>query len=93
MFRVPLGIAARALRTCGAGLRPSLGAGLLGVPVGGGPSPVLFVAPLAFRAPGVLAYGLAPRLEARPGPATALRHCGRSLRRPPHLWGLVYSWV
>ena len=29
------------------------------------------------------------RLEARPGPATAHRHRGRSLRRPPHQWGLV----
>ena len=31
----------------------------------------------------------ARRLEARPGPATAHRHRGRSLRRPPHQWGLV----
>ena len=29
----------------------------------------------------------ARRLEARPGPAAAHRHCGRSLRRPPHQWG------
>ena len=28
-------------------------------------------------------------LEARTSPATAHRHCGRSLRRPPHQWGLV----
>ena len=31
----------------------------------------------------------ARRLEARPGPATAHRHRGRSLRRPLHLWGRV----
>ena len=31
----------------------------------------------------------ARRLEARPGPATAHRHRGRSLRRPSHLWGLI----
>ena len=31
----------------------------------------------------------ARRLEARPGPAAAHRHGGRSLRRPPHQWGLV----
>ena len=29
------------------------------------------------------------RLEARPGPATAHRHRGSSLRRPPHQWGWV----
>ena len=31
----------------------------------------------------------ARRLEARPGPAAAHRHRGRSLRRPPRQWGLV----
>ena len=31
----------------------------------------------------------ARRLEARPGPAAAHRHRGRSLRRPPHQWCLV----
>ena len=31
----------------------------------------------------------ARRLEARPGPAAAHRHRGRSLRCPSHLWGLV----
>ena len=35
------------------------------------------------------AFGSARRLEARPGPAAAHRHRGRSLRRPPHQWGLV----
>ena len=33
-----------------------------------------------------LTCGLARRLEARPGPATAHRHRGRSLRRPSHQW-------
>ena len=31
----------------------------------------------------------ARRLEARPGPAAAHRHRGRSLRCPPHQWGRV----
>ena len=38
------------------------------------------------------AYGSARRLEARPGPATAHGHRSqalRSLRRPPHQWGLL----
>ena len=52
---------------------------LLCVPVGGGPP--------ASRPRCELRS--ARRLEARPGPATAHRHCGRSLRRPPHQWGLV----
>ena len=34
----------------------------------------------------------ARRLEARPGPAAAHRHRGRSLRRPPHQWGRVAVW-
>ena len=54
-------------------------AGLLGVPVGGGPP--------ASRPRRELCS--ARRLEARPGPATAHRHRGRSLRRPPHQWGRV----
>ena len=33
--------------------------------------------------------GSARRLVVRPGPATAHRHRGRSLRRPSHLWDLV----
>ena len=33
--------------------------------------------------------GSVRRLDARPGPATAHRHRGRSLRRPPHQWCLV----
>ena len=32
----------------------------------------------------------ARRLEARPGPAAAHRHRGRSLRRPPHRWCLWF---
>ena len=37
------------------------------------------------RSPSALrAFGSARRLEARPGPATAHRHRGRSLRRPPY---------
>ena len=37
------------------------------------------------REPSALrAFGSARRLEARPGPATAHGHGGRSLRRPPH---------
>ena len=51
-----------------------LWAGPLCVPVGGGPP--------ASRPRRELR--LARRLEARPGPATAHRHRGRSLRRPPH---------
>ena len=39
--------------------------------------------------PGVLRSGLARCLAIRPGPATAHRHRGRSLRRPSHLWGLI----
>ena len=54
-------------------------AGLLCVPVGGGPP--------ASRPRRELRS--ARRLEARPGPAAAHRHRGRSLRRPPHLWRLV----
>ena len=42
------------------------------------------------REPSALrAFGSARRLEARPGPATAHRHRGRSLRRPSHQWGWV----
>ena len=63
------------LRVAPPDLRPPRGlprrAGLLGVPVGGGP-------------PALRAFGSARRLEARPGPATAHRHCGQALRRPPH---------
>ena len=58
--------------------------------------PVLLVAPRVFRAPegpaareARASLRSAPRLEARPGPATAHRHCGRSLRRPPHRWRQV----
>ena len=36
-----------------------------------------------------LMHGSVHRLEARPGPAAAHRHRGRSLRRPSHQWGLV----
>ena len=57
------------------------GAGLLDVPVGGGPP--------ASRPRRELRS--ARRLEARPGPATAHGHRSqalRSLRHPPHLWGL-----
>ena len=56
-----------------------VGAGLLCVPVGGGPP--------ASRPRCELRS--ARRLEARPGPAAAHRHRGqafRSLRRPPHQW-------
>ena len=49
------------------------------VPVGGGPP--------ASRPRRELRS--ARRLEARPGPATAHRHRGSSLRRPPHQWGWV----
>ena len=43
------------------------------------------------REPSALrAFGSARRLEARPGPAAAHRHRGRSLRRPPHQWGLWF---
>ena len=49
------------------------------VPVGGGPP--------ASRPRRELRS--ARRLEARPGPAAAHRHCGRSLRRPPRQWGQV----
>ena len=49
------------------------------VPVGGGPP--------ASRPRRELRS--ARRLEARPGPATAHRHRGRSLRRPPHQWCLI----
>ena len=58
-------------------------AGLLGVPVGGGPP--------ASRPRRELRS--ARRLEARPGPATAHGHRSlalRSLRRPPHWRHLVY---
>ena len=57
-------------------------AGLLVVPVGGGPP--------ARRPRRELRS--ARRLEARPGPATAHGHRSqalRSLRRPPHQWGLL----
>ena len=54
-------------------------AGLRDAPVGGGPP--------ASRPRRELRS--ARRLEARPGPATAHRHRGRSLRRPSHLWGLI----
>ena len=57
----------------------SVRAGLLGVPVGGGPP--------ARRPRRELRS--ARRLEARPGPATAHGHRSqalRSLRRPPHCW-------
>ena len=58
-------------------------AGLLCVPVGGGPP-----ASRPRREP----IGSARRLEARPGPATAHGHrsqAHQSLRRPPHQWGWV----
>ena len=58
-------------------------AGLLCVPVGGGPP--------ASRPRRELRS--ARRLEARPGPATAHRHRGRSLRRPSHRRRLVCSWA
>ena len=61
---------------------PACGAGLLCVPVGGGPP--------ASRPRRELRS--ARRLEARPGPATAHGHRSlalRSLRRPPHRWGRV----
>ena len=54
-------------------------AGLLCAPVGGGPP--------ASRPRHELRS--ARRLEARPGPAAAHRHRGRSLRHPPHQWRLV----
>ena len=54
-------------------------AGLLCAPVGGGPP--------ASRPRHELRS--ARRLEARPGPAAAHRHRGRSLRRPPDQWRLV----
>ena len=53
------------------------------------PCPPVPPAPSTPAAPGALTCGLARRLEARPGPATAHRHRGRSLRRPSHLWGLI----
>ena len=65
----------------GAGGLP-LWAGLLGVPVGGGPP--------ARRPRRELRS--ARRLEARPGPAAAHGHRSqalRTLRRPPYLWGWV----
>ena len=48
------------------------------------PCPPVPPAPSTPAALGVLACGLVCRLEARPGPAAAHRHRGRSLRRPPH---------
>ena len=72
--------------TCVAGAACAvLRAGLLYVPVGGGPP--------ASRPRRELRS--VRRLEARPGPATAHRHRSlalRSLRRPPHQWGLVAVW-
>ena len=58
-------------------------AGLLDAPVGGGPPA---------RRPRCELRS-ARRLEARPGPATAHRHRGRSLRRPSHLWGRAAPWA
>ena len=53
------------------------------------PCPPVPPAPYTPVGPGVLIGGSARRLEARPGPAAAHRHRGRSLRCPSHLWGLV----
>ena len=64
----------------------SVWAGLLGVPVGGGPP--------ASRPRRELRS--ARRLEARPGPAATHRHRSlalRSLRRPSHLWGRAAPWA
>ena len=73
--RALLGRAAVCTHGCSGRRRPRP----LCVPVGGGPP--------ASRPRRELRS--ARRLEARPGPATAHRHRGRSLRRPPHQWGLV----
>ena len=64
---------------------PGCGAGLLCVPVGGGPPA---------RHPR-RELRSARRLEARPGPATAHQHRGRSLRRPltGGAWLLMCYWV
>ena len=61
----------------------AIAAGLLGVPVGGGPS--------ARRPRRELRS--ARRLEARPGPAAAHRHRSLALRQPPHWrwWGFLYE--
>ena len=50
------------------------------------PGPPIPPAPSTPVGPGVLRSGLARCLAIRPGPATAHRHRGRSLRRPPHQW-------
>ena len=62
----------------------SLGAAPRSPPWPSGPSGALHTS-----GAGSLTCGSARRLEARPGPATAHRHRGRSLRRPSHQWGLV----
>ena len=70
---------------------PDLWARSLGVPVGGGPPARSPHASLKARSgrsrgpPWPCRHPPAPR----PGPATAHRHRGRSLRRPPHQWSLV----
>ena len=99
VFRAPSGPAT----VCAAGRRParepsapraSLGASSRSparprhrprAPQPGPPDPP---APSTPVVPGVL-IGAAHRLEARPGPAAAHRHRGRSLRRPPDQWRLV----
>ena len=88
-FAPPVGVWGRAALWAGlpAGPGCSLGraapwAGLLGVPVGGGPP--------ASRPRRELHS--ARRLVVRPGPTTAHEHRSqalRTLRRPPHQWGLV----
>ena len=62
----------------------SLGAASRSPPVPSGPSGALHTG-----GAWSLMHGSVRRLEARPGPATAHRHRGRSLRRPPRQWGLV----
>ena len=86
VFRAPEAPAARELSApcvvaCGAAGVPGAASCVVGpgCAVGGGPP--------ASRPRRELRS--ARRLEARPGPAAAHRHRGRSLRRPPHQWGWV----
>ena len=88
VFWAPVGPAARELSA------PCVVAcGSAGVPGVGGPGRCVcrWARPPASRPRRELRS--ARRLEARPGPATAHRHRGRSLRRPSHRRRLVCSWA
>ena len=73
-------------------MRAALWARLLCVPVGGGFLLLMLVAPRVFRAP----EGPAAREARRPHfvrrRASNSARALRSLRRPPHQWGLVAVW-